>query len=71
MSDSDIHKIIEEFSHLRLDDKEYVAEIMRKQIIESKRERLAGRAQEARSNLEQGKVKSGTIRELMEDLESD
>jgi len=48
-----------------------VAEIMRKQIIESKRERLAGRAQEARSNLEQGKVKSGTIRELMEDLESD
>jgi hypothetical protein len=36
-----------------------------------KREKLALRAEEARKNFEKGLVKSGTIKELLEDLESD
>jgi hypothetical protein len=71
MSDSNINKVIEEFSHLPLEDKEYVAEIIRKQLIEVKRERLAERAEEARMNLEQGAVKTGTVKDLMEDLDRD
>jgi len=71
MSDSNINKVIEEFSHLPLEDKEYVAEIIRKQLIEVKRERLAERAEEARMNLEQGAVKTGTVKDLMEELDRD
>ena len=71
MNDSNINKVIEEFSHLPIEDKEYVAEIIRKQIIEVKREKLADRVREARSNLEKGAVKTGGIEELMEDLDRD
>ena len=71
MSNSSIDKVIEEFSQLPPDDKEYVAEIIRKQLIEVKRDRLAERAREARRNLEKGTVKTGTVKELMEDLDSD
>jgi chaperonin cofactor prefoldin len=48
MADSDVNKVIEEFSHLPPEDKEYVAEIIGKQLIEVKRERLAQRARKAR-----------------------
>ena len=71
MSNSNISKVIEEFSHLPPDDKEYVAEIIRKQLIEVKRDRLAERAREARMNVEKGAVKTGTTEELMEDLDRD
>jgi hypothetical protein len=40
MADSDVNKVIEEFSHLPPEDKEYVAEIIGKQLIEVKRDRL-------------------------------
>ena len=71
MSDANVNKVIEEFDQLPLEDKEYVAEVIRKQVIESRRERIAGRAREARKDLEEGRVKIGTIRDLMEDLDSD
>jgi hypothetical protein len=71
MSNSNISKVIEEFSHLAPDDKEYVAEIIRKQLIEMKRDRLAERAQEARMNFEKGKAKTGPVEELKEDLDRD
>ena len=71
MANSDINKVIEEFSHLPPEDKEYVAEIIGKQLIDVKRERLAQRAREARTNLKQGEVKIGTVRDLLEDLDHD
>jgi len=71
MSDPSVNKVIEEFSHLPPEDKEYVAEIIRKQIIEVKRERLAERASEARMNIEKRAVKIGNIKDLMEDLDRD
>jgi hypothetical protein len=71
MNDSNIRKVIEEFSHLPPEDKEYVAEIIRKQLIEVKRNALADRAREARVNFERGSATSGTLQDLMEDLDSD
>jgi hypothetical protein len=71
MSNSKINKVIEEFSQLPQEDKEYVVEIIRKQVIEEKRNRLAERAREARVNFERGAAKTGTLRDLMEDLDSD
>jgi hypothetical protein len=71
MSDSSVDKVIEEFSHLPMEDKEYVAEIIRKQLIEVKRERLVERVREAKKNFEEGRVRTGTLQDLMEDLERD
>jgi hypothetical protein len=71
MNNSDINKVIEEFSHLPPEDKEYVAEIIRKQVIEVKRDRLAERAREAKENFERGAVKTGTLKDLTEDLDRD
>jgi hypothetical protein len=71
MNNSSINEVIDEFSYLPPEDKEYVAEIIRKQLIEAKRDRLAQRAQEARLNFERGSVKAGSLKDLMEDLDSD
>jgi hypothetical protein len=71
MNNSNINKVIEEFSHLPEEDKEYVAEIIKKQVIEEKRNRLAERAREAKVNFETGSAKTGALRDLMEDLDSD
>lgn len=71
MSDSDVSKVIEEFSHLPPEDKEYVAEIIRKQLIEVKRDALAERSREARMNFERAVAKTGTLKDLMEDLDRD
>lgn len=71
MGNTNINRVIEEFERLPLDDKEYVAEILKKQVIELKREKLLRRAEEATKNFEKGDVKTGTIKDLFEDLESD
>jgi len=66
-----LNKIIEDFSHLPLDDKEYAAEVIRKQLIEAKRTAIAKRAKEAMVSFRKGNSKIGDIKELYKDLESD
>ena len=66
-----INEIIEEFMNLSPEEKEYVAEIMEKQLIETKREKIARRAKEAMANYRNGKVRRGSVKELYEDLEGD
>lgn len=71
MGNATINKLIEDFSHLSVDDKEYAVEVIKKQLIETKREAIAKRAKEAMANLKKGMVKRGTVKELFKDLESD
>ena len=71
MSSTTLNKVIEDFNQLPLDDKDYVIDIIKKQLIEAKREAIAKRAETALSNLKKKKVKSGTIEELYKDLEGD
>ena len=66
-----INALVEEFQELPLDEQEYVAEIISKQLLESRREHLAGRIAEARANYRTGQIRSGSFNELMEDLEND
>lgn len=68
---SKINGLVDEFQELSLDDQEYVAEIITKQLLEFRREHLADRIAEARANYKTGKSKSGSFNELMEDLEND
>lgn len=53
-----IDKVIDDFSHLYLDDKEYVADILQKQLVVAKREAIAKRGKEALQNLKNRKVKT-------------
>lgn len=69
MHGATLKKVIEEFSHLPLDDKTYALEVIKKQLIEAKREALARRAKVAMANWRKGRIKRGTIKELVRDLE--
>lgn len=71
MNSTTIDRLIDDFEGLPLDDKEYAIEIIKKQLIEAKRESIAKRAKEAMTNLKKGIIKKGTVKELYKDLESD
>jgi ribosomal protein S1 len=71
MSSTTLNQLIEDFSHLKLDDKEYAVDVIKKQLIEAKREAIAKRAKEAMANLKKGMVKKGKVKELYKDLEGD
>ena len=69
MGGTTLNELIEEFGRLALDDKEYVVDILKKQLIEGKRDAIAKQAQGAVTNMAKGKVKTGTVKVFYEDLE--
>ena len=71
MSTASVNNLIEEFIHLPLDDKEYAAEVIKKQLIEAKREAIAKRAKTAMAGFRRKTTRQGNIKELYKDLESD
>ena len=71
MSTATVKNLIDEFIHLSLDDKEYFVEIIKKQLIEAKREAIAKREKTAMASFRKKMTKSGTVKELYKDLESD
>jgi hypothetical protein len=66
-----LNKLIEDFNQLPLSDKEYAADLIKKQLIEAKREAIAKRAKEVMANLKKGVTKNGSVKDLYKDLESD
>jgi hypothetical protein len=64
-----LDRLIEDFGRLPLDDREFAADIIRKQLIEAKREAIYIRAKSALANAKKGKIKSGTVKDLWKDLE--
>lgn len=68
---TDMDQLLDEFQKLPLEDKEYLTEIIQKRLIESRRDYLAARISEARENYSRGETKSGSIKELLEDLDND
>jgi len=71
MSTATVKNLIDEFIHLPLDDKEYVVEIIKKQLIEAKREAIDKREKTVMASFRKKMTKSGTVKELYKDLESD
>lgn len=70
MKGTSLNRIIDDFNELPFEDREYAIELIQKQLIEAKRERIARRVKEAGANLKKGKVKRGTIEDLLKDLEN-
>ena len=71
MLHSKIGRVMEEFEQLPHEEKEYVVEIFRKQMVEERRESLSVRAAEAKENYRLGNIKRGTIEDLQKDLDDD
>ena len=59
------------YNELSLVDKEYLLDLIEKQIIEARRDSLLARAKEAEENYHKGNVKRGTIAGLKRDLKND
>jgi hypothetical protein len=71
MSTATVNNLIDEFIHLPLDDKEYATEVIKKQLVEAKRDAIAKRAKTAVAGFRKKIIKCGTVKELYKDLESD
>ena len=71
MGTTALNKLIEDFSQLPVDDKEYAVDVIKKQLTEAKRDAIAKRAKEAMANLKKGAIKKGTVQDLYKDLEID
>ncbi len=71
MRDDMLNNVISNFDKLSLNDKEYVTEVIEKQLIEAKRDATARRTRGALTNLKKGNVKKGNIKDLHKDLELD
>jgi hypothetical protein len=71
MSTLGLNKLIDDFSQLPLEDKEYAIDVITKQLLEAKRHAIARRAKQADTNLKKGMVKKGNLKALYEDLEND
>jgi hypothetical protein len=71
MKNTSLNKLVDDFNELPFADKEYAVELIQKQLIEAKREGIVSRAREAMSNLKKGKIKRGSIGDLLKDLEND
>ena len=71
MGNVTLKKFIEDFKNLPIEEKEYALEIVKKQIIEEKRNVIAKRAKEASNNYRIGNIKNGDVESLYKDLESD
>ena len=46
-----LDKLIEDFGRLPLDDREYAADLIKKQLVEAKREAICSRAKSAMANI--------------------
>lgn len=71
MKATGINRVIEDFSLLLPEEKEFALDIIQKIVAESKREAISKRAKKAASNYKKGKAKSGSAKDLYNDLERD
>ena len=65
-----LNRIIDDFNELSFEDKEYAIELIQKQLIKAKRERIVRRSKEVETNLRKGKVKRETMEDLLKDLKN-
>ena len=66
---NDISEILESWENLSLEDKEYILDILSKEVNERKRERLIQRVHEAERNFKACNVRTGNADELFGEIE--
>jgi hypothetical protein len=63
-----VNKVLEEIDQLDIDDRNYIHQILSCRLIDAERSRIAKRAREAEENYSQGHVRSGSVRDLLSEL---
>jgi hypothetical protein len=63
-----INRVLEEIEQLDPDDRIYIHRILSSRLIETERERIAERARDAEKNYSLGQVRSGSVHDLMSEL---
>jgi len=66
-----VGSILEAISILDFEDQLFVSEILQKRIIELRRKEIALRIQEAEENYRLGKVRTGSVADLMMESSDD
>lgn len=64
-----IDNVLDEISQHPLDEKEMIAEILNKRLIEEKRDMIYKKYKRAMKNYKIGKVKSGNVDDLFKEIE--
>jgi hypothetical protein len=70
MGGTALNRLIEDFNELSIEDREFAVELMQRQLVETRRERIVSRKKEAMANLRKGKVETGSVEDLFKDLEN-
>ena len=63
-----VNKVLEEIDQLDIDDRTYIHQILSYRLIDAERLRIAKRALEAEENYSQGQVRSGSVNDLLSEL---
>ena len=63
-----VNKVLEEIDQLDIDDRNYIHQILSCRLIDAERSRIAKRAREAEENYSQGHVRSGSVHDLLSEL---
>ena len=66
-----LNEFLEIFDNFTSNEKEYILEIINKQVADDNRRKIIKRVKEARMNFKKGKVKSGNLKALYQDLENE
>ena len=66
-----LDQMLDRISKMPIDEQLMLAEIIKKRIIEEKRKELANSVKESLEEYKNGKAKTGTIDDLITDLEND
>jgi len=63
-----VNKVLEEIDQLDIEDRNYIHQILSRRLIDAERSRIAKRAREAEKNYSQGHVHSGSVHDLLSEL---
>jgi hypothetical protein len=64
-----VNKVLEEIDQLDIDDRNYIHQILSCRLIDAERLRIAKRALEAEENYSRGQVRSGSVNDLLSELD--
>lgn len=64
-----INRVLEEIDQLDIDDRIYIHRILSCRLIETERAQIAQRARDAEENYSRGHVRSGSVDDLMNELQ--
>ncbi len=66
-----VNDILQEVSHLTLEEQDFIVNTLNKRIHEVRREKIAERGKEAENNFSNGNVITGTADDLMKRVDDD